>query len=76
MSYSDHVQAINSIVIRRMSAKTAAEILTSNLPFSCLYNLYNSFVSFLFCMEDCASEKLEVLFLKRYKYFKVFILYC
>ena len=43
------------------STKTAAEFLTFRFPFSCLYN---SCVSFLFCLKVCECEKLEALFLK------------
>ena len=42
-----------------MSTKTAAEFLT--FYFSCLYN---SCVSFTFCLKMCEYEKLEALFLK------------
>ena len=44
-----------------MSTKTAAEFLTFPFPFSCLYN---SRVSFSFCLKVCAYEYLEALFLK------------
>ena len=45
----------------RTSTKTAAELLTFRFPFSCLYN---SCVSFLFCLNVYDYKKLEALFLK------------
>ena len=43
------------------STTTAAEILTFRFPFS---SLYNSYVSFTFCLKVCEYENLEALFLK------------
>ena len=55
----------------------AAEILTFRFPFSCLYN---SCVSFSFCLKVCEYENLEALLLKlhedwNYFYSNVHVLY-
>ena len=55
----------------------AAEILTFRFPFSCLYN---SCVSFSFCLKVCEYENLEALLLKLHEdwndfYSNVHVLY-
>ena len=45
----------------RQRRKTAVEFLTFRFPFSCLYN---SCVSFSFCLKVCEYENLEALFSK------------
>ena len=53
---------IGNLAVRTgTSTKTAAEFLTFRFPFSCLYN---SCISFSFCLKVCEYENLEALFLK------------
>ena len=53
------------------SAKTAAEILNPRLPFSCLFD---SFVSFVFCMKVFECVNLKLYFWKRTKIEIIYIL--